>query len=148
MNSKKQKNKKWSKRFLKLAKLVATWSKDPSSQIGACVVDKKNRIVSVGFNGLPVGTNDDRVHIREVKYETIIHAEENALLFARRDLRGCTLYVTTLPCSRCSSKIIQSGIRKVVCPEPSADMLSRWESSFKLAKELFSEANVKLKVVK
>ena len=69
---------KWQRRFFDLARLVATWSKDPSSQVGAVIVDDKKRIVSVGFNGLPMGVEDtdERLNVRELKYELIVHAEE------------------------------------------------------------------------
>jgi len=75
---------KWDSRFMDLARLVASWSKDPSTQVGAVIVDQDKRIVSTGFNGFPRCVNDSPVD-REVKLLRTIHAEENALLFARRD---------------------------------------------------------------
>ena len=81
---------KWQRRFFDLARLIATWSKDPSSQVGAVIVDDKKRIVSVGFNGLPMGVEDtaERLNVRELKYELIVHAEANAILTAPKSVSG------------------------------------------------------------
>lgn len=104
---------KWDRRFLGLAKdPYATWSKDPSTQVGA-VITKGNHQVSQGYNGFPAGVNDDaeRYADREFKYRAVIHAEENAIIWAGRDLTGCTIYVYPMPpCAGCAGKIIQSGI--------------------------------------
>jgi dCMP deaminase len=136
---------KWDARFLGLAKHIAGWSKDPSTGVGAIVVDKKNRVVSLGFNGLPRGVEDsgDRLHNRETKYELVVHAEANALLFASRPVDGCTLYVWPLPpCSRCAAKIIQAGITRVVCPPVPDSVSDRWAESNLLAFEILDEAGV------
>ena len=109
--------KNWDKRFLELAKLVGSWSKDPSTQVGAVIVDKDKRIVSIGFNGFPKGVEDSEKRLvdREQKYDIIIHAEANALMFAGKSVEGCTLYTWPFqPCSRCAGLIIQSGIKRVV----------------------------------
>lgn len=139
---------KWNRRFIELAKLVATWSKDPSSQVGAVIVDEHRRIVSTGYNGFAVGVNDlpERLNNRDVKYKIILHAEENAIMFARRDLTGCSLYVTNLPpCAHCASLIVQSGIKNVyaVCDE----VPDRWKDSYKLTCQVFKEAGVSLQFV-
>lgn len=139
---------KWNRRFVELAKLVATWSKDPSSQVGAVIVDEHRRIVSTGYNGFAVGVDDlpERLNNREVKYKIILHAEENAIMFARRDLTGCSLYVTNLPpCAHCASLIVQSGIKNVyaVCNE----IPDRWKESYDLTCQVFKEAGVSLKFV-
>ena len=134
---------KWDNRFLDLAKLVSTWSKDPSTQVGAVIVDKNNRIISIGYNGFPQYISDDnRLKDRETKYKMIVHGEMNAILFANRSLENCTLYTYPfMPCPRCGSMIIQTGISKIVsfkdCPD-------RWESEFNLSKQLFEEANIEL----
>jgi dCMP deaminase len=136
---------KWDARFLGLAKHIAWWSKDPSTGVGAVIVDQKNRVVSLGFNGLPRGVEDsgDRLHNRETKYSLVIHAEENALLFANRPVDGCTLYVWPLPpCSRCAAKIIQAGISRVVCPPVPDSVSDRWGESNLLAFEILEEAGV------
>ncbi len=120
---------KWAFRFNQMAELVASWSKDPSTQVGA-VIAKNNRIISVGFNGYPHGISDSAdIDEREMKYLKTLHAEENAILFAKRDLDGCDIYVTHFPCPNCAAKIIQTGIKKVHCPEQSEDYLSRWEDN-------------------
>ena len=107
---------KWDKRFLELAKLIGSWSKDPSTQVGAVIVDENNRLVSVGYNGFPIGIEDNqRLFDREEKYDIIVHAEVNALMFANKSVEGCTLYTWPFPpCSRCAGLIIQSGITRVV----------------------------------
>lgn len=138
---------KWHDRFLQLAKLVASWSKDPSTQAGAVIVDPDNRVVSVGYNGLPRGIADDpqRYADREVKYKLIVHAERNALLFARRDVAGCTLYTTPFqPCSVCAGLVIQSGITRVVAPPLDAERAERWGADMALALTMFREAGVEV----
>ena len=134
---------KWDNRFIKLAEHVASWSLDPSTKVGAVIVDDKKRIVSVGFNGFPRGVaDDDRLYDKKEKYECIIHAEINALTFAQRSLEGCTLYVWPLPpCSRCATQIIQNGIGRVVAPLPS--MKTTWIESIGRAAVMFDEAGVK-----
>src|SRR5688500_6959549 len=83
--------KKWTERYMELAAHVAQYSKDPSTKAGAVIVDPSNRVISLGFNGLPKGVLDskERLENREVKYKLILHAETNAILFAQRDLTGC-----------------------------------------------------------
>lgn len=136
---------KWNKRFLSLAEFISGWSKDPSSKIGAVIVDSKRRIVSTGYNGLPVGVADGgkRLNDRELKYKMVLHAEENAILFAMRNLEGCSLYVTKMPpCSHCAALIIQSGIKNVYVPK--SDIPERWKESVSLTREMFAEAGVNL----
>lgn len=136
---------KWHSRFMELARLVASWSRDPSSQVGACIVDRK-RIVSLGFNGFPAGTSDDATLYsnRETKIRRVQHAEANALSFAKRDLSGCTLYATHFPCCQCAGRIIQEGIKQIVCPDPSAEFRSRWEGDIAEAGIMFAEAGVEV----
>jgi dCMP deaminase len=132
----------WDKRFLELASLVGSWSKDPSTKIGAVIVDLNRRVVSTGYNGFPRGLADDptRLSVRETKLEMIIHGEINAILFAQRNLDGCTLYTTPLmPCSRCAAIIIQSGIKRVVAPYLFPE---RWAQQFELALSMFKESGV------
>lgn len=108
-------NETWDKRFLSLAQHIAQWSKDPSTKVGAVIVDQNRRIVSTGYNGYPKGVSDTiDTDEREIKYKKVIHAEKNAILFAKQDLTGCTLYVTHHPCSQCAGYILQSGISHVV----------------------------------
>jgi dCMP deaminase len=131
----------WDHRFLVLAKLVGSWSKDPSTQVGAVIVDEDNRIVSVGYNGFPQKIEDDeRLNDRDTKYKIIVHGEINAILFANRSLKGCTLYTIPFePCPRCAGLIIQSGIKRVVSL---VNTIDRWEEDFKITRHLFKEANI------
>jgi dCMP deaminase len=110
-----------------MAALVATFSKDPSTQVGCVIADDQNRIVSLGYNGFPRGaTDDERLHDRAKKYSMIIHAEENAVLNASRNLKGCSAFLTHPPCSHCIGVLSQVGISRVVFEEPSKDFKSRW----------------------
>ena len=136
---------KWDLRFLELAKLVSTWSKDPSTQVGAVVVDKEKRVVSLGYNGLPKNVQDseERLNDRDLKLKLIIHAELNAIQFARQNLSGCTLYTHPfMPCSVCASHVIQSGITRVVSLlEPKE---SKWAESILLSNKIFKESGVEV----
>ena len=103
----------WHKRFFDLADLVGSWSKDPSTQVGAVIVRPDRTIASVGYNGFPRGVQDVYT-TREDKLLRTVHAEANAILAAQEPLRGYTLYVTPLhPCANCAALIIQSGIKQV-----------------------------------
>ena len=133
----------WDARFLQMAALVATWSKDPSTKVGA-VITRGKFVVSLGFNGHPAGIedNDTRLNDRETKYRTIIHAEINAILSARQPLQGCTLYVVPfMPCSNCGSVIVQSGITRVVTCENNNE---RWAESFAVTRSIFAEAGIEM----
>lgn len=129
----------WDERFLKMARLVSAWSKDPSSQFGSVIVDNEKRIVSVGFNGFAKGfdDSDERLQNRAFKYRHVLHSEENCILNARQDIKGFTIYVTGVPCSLCMSRIAQSGLTKVVSYRPTEDYLSRWsvDEPLQVAKE-------------
>lgn len=134
----------WDKRFLGLAEHVAAWSKDPSTRCGA-VITRGREIVSMGYNGFARGVADleERYRDRQTKYAMIVHAEMNAVLHARQCLSGCTLYTWPFgPCSACAACVIQAGIARVVHPEPTAEQLSRWGDSFRLAATQFREAGV------
>ncbi len=136
--------KKWDLRFLELAKHISTWSKDPSTQVGAVIVDKRNRVISTGYNGFPRGVKDspERLNDREVKYSMVIHGEINALLFATQPLEGSTLYLWPfLSCSKCTAIIINAGVKRVVAPENDNP---RWNDSIKLSQELYFEAGVQV----
>lgn len=138
-------NEKWIERFLAMADAVGTWSKDPSTKVGAVIVDRHGRVVSTGYNGLARGVADseERLTDRDVKYKIILHAEENAILFARRDLTGCSLFVSSLPpCAHCASVIIQSGIGRVYTRN--VEIPERWKKSMELTEQMFGEAGVEL----
>jgi dCMP deaminase len=141
---------KWDRRYLDLAKLVASWSKDPSTQTGAVIVDPLGRVVSVGYNGFAVGVDDDpeRYANRELKYKMIVHCERNAMLFAGRDLAGFTLYTYPfMSCSVCAGMVIQSGIKRCVAPHIPEDKKERWSDDMKLSAQMFFEAGVELDLV-
>ena len=138
---------KWDDRFIDLAEFVAGWSKDPSTQVGAVIANSNTkRVVSMGFNGFPAGVDDseDRLGTRAIKYEMVVHAEANALLFAGPAAEGCTLYVTPLPpCARCAVLIIQAGINRVVCPLPDKTK-EPWATQSRISETMFGEAGVQL----
>ena len=107
------------------------------------IVDMDRRIISVGFNGPPCGTNDDIAYSsRETKLRRVLHAEENAILFAARSVRGCSIYCTHHPCAHCAALICQVGIRTVYHPPVDEGFLLRWESDVTEARAMFAEVGV------
>ena len=111
----------WDQYFMGLALLSAQRSKDPSTQVGACIVNPDLKIVSVGYNGAPRGYDDDKDMTWEregdfldTKYAYVCHSELNAILNSKIPVRGCKLYVTLFPCNECAKAIIQSGITELV----------------------------------
>ena len=103
-----------------MAHLSALRSKDPNTQVGACIVNPEKRVVGLGYNGFPKGCNDDdfpwdrKGEFLETKYPYVVHAELNAILNSIQDLKNCTIYVSLFPCNECAKAIIQCGIREVV----------------------------------
>lgn len=137
----------WDMRFIKLAKEVATWSKDPSTKIGAVIVSPDRRDIKLGYNGFARKMKDspEFYENRELKYSRIIHGEINAIILAKCSLDGYTLYTWPfMPCDRCAPVVIQSGITRVVAPLPSNDKLERWKKSFDLSLSYFEEAGVEV----
>ena len=135
---------KWDMRFLQLAAHVATWSKDPSTKVGAVIANDKF-LVSVGYNGFPslVYDTEKRLEHRETKYKMIVHAESNAIISAKRDLFGYTMYCSLFPCTTCAGLIIQSGIHKVVAPQLTDPALKeRWQDSMDTGMAMFIEAGI------
>lgn len=150
MRAKAARQRKWDLRYLTLAQHVSSWSKDPSSQVGAVIVDPTNRIVSMGYNGFPKGVADtpERYADRDLKYKMVVHAERNALLFAREDLTGCTIYTYPMePCNVCASMIIQKGIKRVVANPTPPDKAARWADDMNIARTMFEEAGVQLDII-
>lgn len=132
----------WHERFFALADLVGSWSKDPSTRVGAVIVDSWDRtILGVGYNGFPRGV-DDRYGSREDKLLRTVHAEANAILNANRSVSNATIYVTPLhPCANCAGLIIQSGIKMVhykMGPRATA-----WKEHFDVMAEMFDQAGVR-----
>ena len=109
----------WDDYFMSVAYISSLRSKDPRTQVGACIVDANHRIISTGYNGMPNRCNDSEMPWEskeglESKYLYVVHAEQNAILYGKNDLQGCTFYATLFPCNECSKSIIQSGISEVV----------------------------------
>jgi dCMP deaminase len=111
----------WDEYFMGVALLSAKRSKDPSTQVGTCIANESNKIVAVGYNGMPIGISDDEFpwgnkgEYLDTKYPYVCHAELNAILNkVSSDLNGCTLYTALFPCNECAKAIIQSGIKKVI----------------------------------
>lgn len=110
----------WDEYFMLVAKVSAMRSKDPNTQVGACIVDNDKKIVSCGYNGAPIGYSDEEMpwdrdgNFVDTKYAYVCHAEMNAILNSHADLRGTTVYVDLFPCNECAKAIVQAGIKKVV----------------------------------
>ena len=131
---------KWDKLGIDISARMATMSKDPSTLVGACIM-KGKFIVSQGYNGPPMGVKDF-VMDRETRLARTLHAEVNAILTAKQDLTGCTIFVTHVPCSNCAAIIIQAGLTRVVYPKPTEEFQKRWGISIINAMNLFIEAGV------
>ena len=114
-------SKNWNEYHAEIAKVVASKSKDPSSKVGCVIVDKNNCPVSNGFNGFIAGSDESEFSWtdRSKKYLTVLHAEENAIIFAKRDLEGCKAYITHSPCNKCLTLLAQAKIREIYYSDPS-----------------------------
>jgi dCMP deaminase len=110
----------WDTYFMGVALLSSYRSKDPSTKVGACIVNQQKRIIGIGYNGFPYGCNDDEFpwgregEFLECKYPYVVHAEPNAILNSTTSLQGATIYVSLFPCNECAKLIIQSGIKEIV----------------------------------
>lgn len=111
----------WDEYFMGIALLSSCRSKDPNTKVGACIVDNNHKVVSIGYNGMPRGCDEDELSWNkgeglDSKYLYVCHAEFNAILNSRDGtaLNGCTLYVTLFPCNECAKAIIQTGIKEIV----------------------------------
>ena len=141
----------WDEYFMGIAVLSSYRSKDPSTQVGACIVNEKNRIMSMGYNGFPAGCNDDEFpweregDAYNTKYAYVCHAELNAILNNRgANLEGCRIYVALFPCNECAKAIIQSGIKEVVyLSDKYAD-----SPGVRASKRMFAAAGVKMTMLK
>ncbi len=136
----------WNKRWMDLAILISTWSKDRSRQTAAVIVDDRNILLSIGWNGFPRVVNDDidERHERPIKYKWTEHAERNAIYNAAAKgipLLNSIMHLAWYPCSDCARAIIQSGIKKIVCIEPDWDD-QNWKEDFAISKEMLNEAFV------
>ncbi len=131
----------WDEYFMGLAHLSALRSKDPNTQVGACIVDEDKKVVSIGYNGFPIGCKDEDFPwersggFLQTKYAFVVHAELNAILNAPRPVKGCILYVSLFPCNECAKAIIQSGIRKIYYESDKYDGTEGNIASKKMLKE-------------
>ena len=120
MSDKRQDYITWDEYFMAVAKLAGMRSKDPNTQVGACIVSKDNRILSMGYNGFQRGCSDDDFpwaregETLNTKYVYTVHSELNAILNYKGDLEGAKLYVSLFPCNECAKAIIQSGIKTII----------------------------------
>lgn len=140
----------WDNRFIEVSHLVSSWSKDRKRKVGAVIVDDR-RIISSGFNGIPVGCNDDEDsrHLKPKKLLFFEHAERNAIYAAAKygiKTEGCKMYLTWFPCADCARAIIQSGIKKVVCYEPDWKD-DTWGDTFTASKEMMEEAGIEINLI-
>ncbi len=137
----------WDQYFMGLAHLSAKRSKDPSTQVGAVIVDQNKKIVGIGYNGLPTGLSDDEFpwdregDFLKSKYAYVVHAELNAILNSITDLDSCSLYVSLFPCNECAKAIIQSGIKEIVYED---DKYAHTDS-VKASKAMLKAAGVSLR---
>lgn len=136
---------RWDGRFLDLAAHVAQWSKDPSTRVGAVIVNAQRQVLSLGYNGFPRGVQDvlSRLEDRAEKYRFTVHAEANALLNATGPVRGCTLYCSLCTCHECAKLIIQAGITRVVITAPAPEVAERWSDAWQIAVRMYDEAGVR-----
>ena len=137
----------WDEYFMGVAMMSGMRSKDPNSQVGACIVSEDNKILSMGYNGFPKGCSDDEFpwdkegETLNTKYPFVVHGELNAILNAKgKDLSGCRIYVALFPCNECCKAIIQSGIREVIYL---SDKYAE-SDAVKASKRMFEAAGVKL----
>ena len=139
----------WDEYFMAIAKLSAMRSKDPSTQVGACIVGEENRILSIGYNGAPNGFNDDEFpwdrdgNLLDTKYPFVAHAELNAILNSKTPLDDARLYVTLFPCNECAKAIIQAGIKEVLY---ASDKYADTDGT-KASKKMLTSAGITLKQI-
>lgn len=135
----------WDEYFMGVADLSSMRSKDPTSQVGACIVDERNHIVGIGYNGFPMACSDDELpwerqgDFLKTKYAYVVHAEANAILNSNSNILNARIYVTLFPCNECAKLIIQSGIKEVIYLEDKYPKLEMTIAS----KKLFDMAKVK-----
>ncbi len=135
----------WNEYFMGIAKLSAMRSKDPKTQVGACIVSNDNRILSVGYNGFPNGCSDEDFpwdksdDLYCSKHSYVVHAELNAILNTTTTLKGSTIYTTLFPCNECAKAIIQAGIKTVIYESIDCDKIST-----KISKRLFKNAKIQV----
>lgn len=144
-------NNKWDLRFLELAKHISNWSKDPSTKVGAVLVNHLSQVVGMGFNGFARGVEDteNRLNDRETKYKLVVHAEVNAIIQAGHNARQSVLYVYPsfmVPpiCHECCKAAIQAGVAGIVGyqPDEADPRVQRWKDSIAYSRQMWSEAGL------
>ena len=148
----------WDEYFMGISILSAKRSKDPNTQVGACIVDERNKIVGIGYNGFPIGCSDDILpwareaqNANETKYPYVVHAEVNAVLNSTKDLHNARMYVALFPCNECAKVIIQSGIKEVIYLSDkyaNTDSVIASKKMFSMAGVKYRQLNTKLKELK
>ncbi len=140
----------WDEYFMAMAHLSAKRSKDPNTQVGACIVNQDKRVVGIGYNGLPKGCDDDefpwendQAEYLDNKYPFVVHAELNAILNSSLSLKDCSIYVSLFPCNECAKAIIQSGIKEVVYED---DKYAHTDA-VKASKRMFLASGVKFRLL-
>lgn len=139
----------WDEYFMSVAHLSALRSKDPNTQVGACIVNEDNIILGIGYNGLPKGCSDDEFpwgnvgETLDTKYAFVVHAELNAILNSQASLKGATIYVSLFPCNECAKAIIQSGIKLIVYED---DKYANTDA-VKASKRMLAAADVSIRQV-
>lgn len=141
----------WDEYFMGVAKLSSFRSKDPNTQVGACIVNPENKIVGVGYNGLPWGCEDTEFpwsiregNLYDTKYPYVVHAELNAILNSTQKLNDCRIYVSLFPCHECAKAIIQSGIKEIVYEDDKYD----GTPSNRASKRMLDVAKVRYRQIK
>jgi len=128
----------WDETFMQICKVISRRSKDPNTQNGACLVNKKNILVGLGYNGFPRGCSDDKLPWKreggfcDKKYAFVVHAEENAILNTNADIEGARLYCTLFPCNECAKIIIQKGIEEIIYESDKYHNEDVWKASRKM----------------
>lgn len=144
---------KWDLRYLMMARLVGSWSKDPSTKVGAVLVRPNNSVAATGFNGFPPG-HDDSPELyanREYKYQHVIHAEENAINFFGQTAEGFTLYTSFPCCPNCVEKAGKAGVKRIVCPmlvtyDREPDWIRSWEQRIQESYQVAAQYGIELEV--
>ena len=147
----------WDEYFMSIAFLSSLRSKDPNTQVGACIVNQKNKIVGIGYNGFPTGCSDDDLpweregDFLDTKYAYVCHAEVNAILNSISGmLNGCSMYVRLFPCNECAKIIIQSGIKKIIYLSDKyaeTDQVKAAKKMFDLSGITYRKINIQRKII-
>lgn len=138
----------WDQYFIALAKISGMRSKDPNTKVGAVLVNDANRVIGLGYNGMPKGNDDDFTWKRDGdklnnKYAYVVHAEMNAILNAIKYVENSRLYVSLFPCSNCAKFVVQAGVKEIVYED---DKYAETDDD-KIAKQIFNKSNVKLRKI-